>query len=67
MLSPDELNTFESVAKNHPKFRAWVEKELSAQIEILVQNHDVDKLKRAQGHASCLKAIIGHLDKGRAR
>lgn len=67
MLSSDELNMFESVAKNNPKFRAWVEKELSAQIEILIQNHDVDKLKRAQGHASCLKSIIGHLEQGRAR
>ena len=67
MLSSDELNMFESVAKNHPKLRTWIEKELSAQIEILVQNHDVDKLKRAQGHASCLKTIIGHLEQGRTR
>lgn len=67
MLSSDELNMFESVAKNHPKFRAWVEKELSAQIEILVQVHDADKLKRAQGHACCLKTLIGHLEQGRTR
>ena len=67
MLSSDELQMFESVAKNYPKLRAWVEKELSTQIEALIQNQDVDKVTRAQGHARCLKMILGHLDQGRAR
>ena len=67
MRSPDESNMFESVAKNHPKLRAWIEKELSTQIEVLIQNPDVDKVKQAQGHARCLKTILGHLDHGRAR
>jgi hypothetical protein len=62
MLSAQELNTFDSIARHQPRFREWVEGELRKQTDILVQAMDETQIRRAQGYALCLKQIITNLD-----
>lgn len=62
MLSAQELNLFEAISRNHPRFREWLLSEVSKQGEILVQANEDMQIRRAQGYALCLKQIIKNLD-----
>ena len=62
MLSNKDLQLFESIARNHPRFREWLSAELEQRIKVLINVTDVDQLRRAQGYAQCLMAMVGHLD-----
>ena len=56
------MQLFESLARGSPQLRAWLLSELEAKHKVLVSVTDVDQLRRAQGYAQCLQAIVGHLD-----
>jgi len=62
MLSPKQVQMFESVARSYPQLREHLSAELSKKIEVLVCSNDVDHLRRAQGYAQSLRDIIGLLD-----
>jgi hypothetical protein len=62
MLSTTELNMFESIARNQPRLREWLVKELGKQTDILVQAVEETQIRRAQGYAQGLKQIIANLD-----
>ncbi len=62
MLTSNEVQLFESVARNHPRFREWLASELKQKITVLINVVDTEQLKRAQGHAQCLQGIIDKLD-----
>lgn len=62
MLSPADLQMYESIARHVPKYRQHLQMELEKQTEILVQAVEESQIRRAQGYAACLKHIIGNLD-----
>lgn len=62
MISNKDLQLFESIARNNPRFREWLSSELEQRIKVLINVTDTDQLRRAQGYAQCLMSLIGHLD-----
>lgn len=62
----DELDLFAGLSRN-TRFKKWVEDKLANEYTILSQMSDVDLLRRAQGRAQLLKAMMDLLDKGAAR
>ena len=62
MLTSQQLQMFESIARDHPKFRLWLEDELTKKYEVLVKVIDGEQMRRAQGHAQCLQTLIEQLD-----
>lgn len=61
----DELELFAFLARQ-PKLREWVNVKLETELRVLVQNSDVEQLRRAQGKAQLLQHIIDLLDKAPA-
>ena len=61
-LSPQELQLFESMARNQPRFREWCVKEMGKQYAILVMSVEDMQMRRAQGYAQCLQQLIDALD-----
>lgn len=53
---------FESIARGNPRFREWLASELTKKHEALTNMIDEAQLRRAQGHAQCLSALIANLD-----
>lgn len=62
MLTNQEVLMFESIAREHPKFREWLDTELAKKYEVLVKVVDGEQLRRAQGYAQCLQTLIDQLD-----
>lgn len=62
MLSPKQVQMFESVARSHPQLREHLAAELSKKIEVLVCTNDVEQLRRTQGYAQALRDTIALLD-----
>ena len=62
MLSPKQVQMFESVARNYPQLREHLSAELSKKIEVLVCGNDIEQLRRAQGYAQALRDTIALLD-----
>ncbi len=62
MLSPQELQLFESIARNQPRFREWLTAQMGKQYAILVLGIEDMQMRRAQGYAQCLQQIIENLD-----
>lgn len=62
MLTNQTTMMFESIARDHPRFREWLEERLAKQMEILVMGLDMEQVRKAQGHAQCLQTIIQNLD-----
>lgn len=62
MLTNQDLQMFESVARGNPRLREWLVSELTAKHDVLVKMNDVEQLRRAQGYAQCLQTLIENLD-----
>ena len=62
MLTAEQLQVFESVARNHPRFREYLASELEQKSQFLVQVTDGEQFRVAQGHARCLQTLIKNLD-----
>jgi len=62
MLTNEQLQIFESVARNHPKFREFLVAELEQKSQFLIQALDGEQFRVAQGHARCLQSLIKNLD-----
>lgn len=62
MLTNEQLQMFESVARNHPKFREFLVAELEQKSQFLIQALDGEQFRVAQGHARCLQSLIKNLD-----
>lgn len=62
MLTAEQLQVFESVARNHPKFREYLASELEQKSQFLIQVTDGEQFRVAQGHARCLQTLIKNLD-----
>lgn len=62
MLTAEQLQVFESVARNHPRFREYLASELEQKSQFLIQVTDGEQFRVAQGHARCLQTIIKNLD-----
>lgn len=62
MLSPQELQLFESIARNQPKFKLWLQGQVDKQHEILSKAIDEMQMRRAQGSVQTLQQIIENLD-----
>lgn len=61
----EELELFAFLARQ-PKLREWVNAKLDTELRVLVQNSDVEQLRRAQGKAQLLQHILDLLDKAPA-
>lgn len=62
MLTPEQLQVFESVARNHPKFREYLMAELEQKSQFLIHAIDGEQFRVVQGHARCLQSLIKNLD-----
>ena len=62
MLPAEQLQVFESVARNHPRFREYLASELEQKSQFLIQVTDGEQFRVAQGHARCLQTLIKNLD-----
>ena len=62
MLTAEQLQVFESVARNHPRFREYLVSELEQKSQFLIQVTDGEQFRVAQGHARCLQTLIKNLD-----
>lgn len=62
MLNAAQLQVFESVARNHPRFREYLASELEQKSQFLIQVTDGEQFRVAQGHARCLQTLIKNLD-----
>lgn len=62
MLTAEQLQVFESVAHNHPRFREYLASELEQKSQFLIQVTDGEQFRVAQGHARCLQTLIKNLD-----
>ena len=62
MNRQDETELFALLARNQ-HFRNWVQFKLDAELRVLVQNTDVEQLRKAQGRAQLLQHIQDLLDK----
>ncbi len=61
-LSPPERQTFESIARNVPRFREWLVIQIGKQHEILAKAVEDVQIRRAQGNVAALQQIIDNLD-----
>ena len=62
MLTAEQLQVFESVARNHPRFREYLASELEQKSQFLIQVTDGEQFRVAQGYARCLQTLIKNLD-----
>ena len=67
LTAEQEAQMFEGIARSHPAFREYLSKELDQQHEALIKSVDGELLRRAQGNAQRLKALIDRLDAALAR
>ena len=65
MNRQDETELFALLARNQ-HFRNWVQFKLDAELRVLVQNTEVEQLRKAQGRAQLLQHIQDLLDKSTA-
>jgi len=62
VLTNRDLQTLESVARNHPQLREFLQSELTDRSLALIAMVDEAQLRRAQGYAQCLQTLINRLD-----
>jgi len=62
VLTNKDLQTFEQIARNTPRFKEWLQAELRTKHDVLVKMNDVEQLRRTQGYAQCLQTLIENLD-----
>lgn len=67
MLTAQQLQMFDAIARGQPRFRDWLIEELAKQHQILVQHGDDVQVRRAQGYAQCLNQLISQLDDAKKR
>ena len=65
MVKKDELELFEHLSRN-AKLRVWLSEKLDTEVQFLIQNPDVDQLRRAQGRAGILQQMLRLLDESPA-
>jgi hypothetical protein len=61
------LQLFERLVQNEPQLKVWLQEQLDRQIDVLVLQNDEAQLRKAQGHAHCLRTLVGQLDDARTR
>jgi len=61
----DEVELFAFLARQ-TKLRDWLNSKLEAELKVLVQNQDVEQLRKAQGKAQLLQHMLELLDKAPA-
>ena len=61
----EELELFAFLARQ-PKLREWINAKLDMELRVLVQNSDVEQLRKAQGKAQLLQQMLDLLDKAPA-
>ena len=61
----EELELFAFLARQS-KLREWVNVKLDTELKVLVQNPDVDQLRKAQGRAQLLQHMLELMDKAPA-
>lgn len=61
----EELELFDFLARQ-PKLREWINAKLDMELRVLVQNSDVEQLRKAQGKAQLLQQMIELMDKAPA-
>jgi len=61
----NELALFDQLAGMH-RFKDWLQGKLEVEVSALVQQVDVDQLRRAQGRAQLLRSMLDLLDKAPA-
>jgi hypothetical protein len=61
----DELELFAFLARQ-TKLRDWLNYKLAIELRVLVQNPDVEQLRKAQGKAQLLQHIMELMDKAPA-
>jgi hypothetical protein len=58
----NELVLFDQLSGN-PRFKDWLQDKLTTEVSALVQQVDIDQLRRSQGRAQLLKSMLDLLDK----
>lgn len=61
-MTQDEARVFESVARGNPRFVEILKAQLGEQYKVLEQAQDEVLLRRAQGHAACLRSLLRRLE-----
>jgi hypothetical protein len=61
-LSQPEIQIFEAIARQQPRFKLWLEAQVGKQHEILSKAADDVQIRRAQGNVAALQQIIDNLD-----
>jgi hypothetical protein len=61
-LSQPEIQLFEAIARQQPRFKLWCEVQIGKQYEILAKAVDEVQIRRAQGNVQALQQIIDNLD-----
>lgn len=62
MLTKEEIQLFESVARGNPRFAEYLQRELDKQITVLIGNPDESQIRKAQGSAQVLQKLIENLN-----
>ena len=62
MLTSKDLQLFESIARNNPQFREWLQRELNETTKVMINMVDEGQMRRAQGAAITLQKLIEALD-----
>lgn len=60
-----EIELFASLSRNQV-LRDWLTEKLSTELRVLVSNPDIDLIRKAQGKAQLLQAMLELLDKAPA-
>lgn len=61
----DELQLFAFLA-NQPQMREWLKARHDKELEVLVNNQDIETLRKAQGKAQLLQEMMNLMDKAPA-
>jgi hypothetical protein len=61
MTKQDELELFDYLSRQH-KLRDWLNRNLAADMKVLVQSNDIDQLRKAQGRAGLLEKMLALMD-----
>jgi len=65
MTKSEELELFEYLGRQH-KLREWLKSKLDSDIEVLVKSNDIEQLRKAQGRAGFITAMVGLMDQAPA-
>lgn len=61
LTNQHEAALFESLARTQPRFREWLEAQLTAKHKVLTQANDIELLRITQGEARLLQNMLNRL------